>query len=167
MSFASAKREPPLYLLTQPLASSSAQSAANFAHPVIEYQFADDPPSNQLPKSDAETVIVVDCEDNDAVPIARSLNRELAVAGVKVTPAPGVGASGDGETRRNDTMYIIETLAAESSTGETMAEHEDPQHLLAQFRERNALLKRILDQPSLEPSNVQPEDTEPVQSSIP
>ncbi|KAL5534425.1 hypothetical protein ACEPAG_887 [Sanghuangporus baumii] len=167
MSFAYVRREPPLYLLTQPLASSSAQSAANFAHPVIEYQFADDPPSNLLPKSDAETVIIVDYEDNDAVPVARSLNHETAVAGVKVTPAPGVGAAGDGETRRNDTMYIIETLAAVSSTGETMAEHEDPQQLLAQFRERNALLKRILDQPSLKPSNSQPEDTEPALSGAP
>ncbi|KAL5519128.1 hypothetical protein ACEPAH_811 [Sanghuangporus vaninii] len=164
MSFASAKHEPPLYLLTQPLASSSAQSAANFAHPVIEYQFADDPPSNLLPKSDAETVIIVDYGDNDAVPVARSLNRELAVAGVKVTPAPGAG---DGETRRNDMMYIIETLAAESSTEETLAEHEDPQQLLAQFRERNALLKRILDQPSLKPSNSQPEDTEPALPTVP
>ncbi|KAL5535347.1 hypothetical protein ACEPAF_3441 [Sanghuangporus sanghuang] len=166
MSFASAKHEPPLYLLTQPLASSSAQSAANFAHPVIEYQFGDDPPSNLLPKSDAETVVIVDYENNDAAPVARSLNRELAVAGVKVTPAPGVGAAGEGETRRNDTMYIIETLAAEC-TGETMAEHEDTQQLLAQFRERNALLKRILDQPSLKPSNSQPEDTEPALSNVP
>lgn len=111
MSVASASHQPPLYLLTQPLANSSAQSSANFAHPIVEYQFADDPPSNLLPKSDAETIIIVDYEDYDAVPIARSLNCDLAVAGVKVTPAPGVGAVRDGEPRHNDKMYIIETLS--------------------------------------------------------
>lgn len=111
MSFALTKHEPPFYLLAQPLAHSS-QSAANFTHPLIEYHFADDPPSNLLPGSDAESVIIIDYENTEPIPVAQSLHQDLAVAGVKVTTAPGATTARDDEPKRNDKMYIIQTLSA-------------------------------------------------------
>lgn len=107
-SFAQPKHEPPFYLLTQP---TSSQGIANFNHPFIEYHFADDHPSALLPTSDAENVIIVDYEDIDSSPVVQSLHPNLAIAGVKVTapgPAPPLR---DGEPKRNDRMYIIETLS--------------------------------------------------------
>ncbi|EJD04156.1 uncharacterized protein FOMMEDRAFT_155276 [Fomitiporia mediterranea MF3/22] len=154
MSSDSAVQEPPYYVLTRPLPNASSQAPANFAHPVIEYHFADDPPSLLLPSSETQSVIIIDYDDLNSPPVAQSLNQNLAVAGVKVSPAPGASAAPstrEGDLKRNDQMYIIETLgsiAAESSVSESLYDLDNPQLILSQFRERNVLLRRVLDQPS-------------------
>ncbi|KAH8120125.1 hypothetical protein DFH11DRAFT_1721984 [Phellopilus nigrolimitatus] len=153
MSFASAKPEPPFYLLLQHTnANSSAASSsapANFSHPLIEYHFADDPASALLPTSADERVIVLDYDSPASAPVVQSLHADFAVASVKVTDAPGAAAaaSRDGESTRNDKMYIIETIAGEteSGAGDSLYELDNPQLILTQFKERNTVLRRILD----------------------
>ncbi|THH06371.1 hypothetical protein EW145_g4137 [Phellinidium pouzarii] len=112
MSFASPNPEPPFYLLLQHTSPADANNAtsstpASFSHPLIEYHFADDPPSALLPSSAAENVIILDYNGPDSTPVVQSLHSDFAITGVKVTDAPGAAA-----TRRNDRMFIIETIAS-------------------------------------------------------
>lgn len=113
MSFAPAQTtepDPPFYILLQHAQGglqTVPSTASNFVHPVIEYHFADDPPSALLPTSDAEAVVIIDYEGPGFPPSARSLHPELAIAGMKITDAPGAAAA---HPRRNDRMYVLETI---------------------------------------------------------
>ena len=115
MSFASApttESGPPFYILLQHAtggAQTTSTSASNFVHPVIEYHFADDPPSALLPTSDTEAIVIIDYDGPDQPPTVRSLHSDLAVTGVKITDAPGAAAA---NPRRNDKMYVLETVTS-------------------------------------------------------
>ena len=106
--------EPPCFILLSqsnlPGLSSTNPPATTFVHPVIEYHFADDPPTALLPSSLTETVIILDYDGSDANPQARSLEKDIIVTGVNVTEALGNNAVRDGEPKRNDRIYIIETI---------------------------------------------------------
>ncbi|KAI5122585.1 hypothetical protein M0805_004801 [Coniferiporia weirii] len=155
MSFASTKPEPPFYLLLQhaPLAhtnNSPSSAPAVYSHPLVEYHFADDPPSALLPSSAAESVVVLDYDSCDFPPVVQSLHASFAIVGVKVTDAPGAAAAvsrpGDEVLpRRNDKMFIIETIAnGGDSVNESLYELDNPQITLAQFKERNEVLRKVL-----------------------
>lgn len=112
---ASGNIDPPYYILLSqsslPGPSSTNPTSTAFVHPVIEYHFADDPPSTLLPASPSESIIILDYDGTDETPVAESLEKNLAVTGVKVTDAPGASAARDGEPRWNDQIYIVETIS--------------------------------------------------------
>lgn len=97
---------------TMPLAGENP-STASLVHPIIQYQFANDNPHDILPRHDGESVIILDYEPDKAAPLVESASKNIAVTGIKVTDAPPSGALTDGETRRNDNMFIIETISEE------------------------------------------------------
>ena len=107
----SQKYDIPYYVLLQQSSSSSA-SPANFVHPVIEYHFADDPPSVLVPSTESESIIIVDYPGENGVLEAHSLHSSFAVSGVRVADAPG--SSGEGETRWDNKIYVIETTQGRS-----------------------------------------------------
>jgi len=71
----------------------------------------------------------------------------MVVTGVKVAEAPGAAASED-ELKKNDQMYILETTSAgsddKSNLEVSQGERLDPEVILAQFKQRNAVLRRAL-----------------------
>jgi len=84
--------------------------------------------------------------------VALSLRKNLAVTSVKVTDAPGAGvAAREGEPKRNDKMYIIETITTsdDNPTEDVGLESDSPQAIISLFKERNSCLKRVIDLPRL------------------
>ncbi|KIY45424.1 hypothetical protein FISHEDRAFT_61149 [Fistulina hepatica ATCC 64428] len=78
----------------------------------------------------------------------RSLSSALAVIGVMVDEAPGAAAADDGRTRRNDRMYVLETAftaagnaSGTSGTDASESRLKTPERVLAQFRQRNTVLR--------------------------
>jgi len=137
---------------TMPLVGASP-STASLVHPIIQYHFADDNPKDILPRHDGEAVIILDYEPGKVAPLVESASRNIAVTGIKVTDAPPSGTPNDGEPRRNDNMFIIETISGQGDEEQgavaTSSSLNDPRLILAQFRERNEILKQVLDRPSL------------------
>ncbi|KLO07572.1 hypothetical protein SCHPADRAFT_836480 [Schizopora paradoxa] len=137
---------------TMPLAGENP-STSSLVHPVIQYHFADDNPHDILPRYDGESVIILDYERGRVPPLVESASKNIAVTGIKVTDAPPSSVPSDGETRRNDNMFIIETISDDVNKAHVSdaasSSLNDPRHILAQFRERNAVLKQVLDHPSL------------------
>lgn len=191
MSSPSDEIEPPYYVLlsqTRLPGHAIAPGPTSFIHPVIEYHFADDPPHILLPNSPSESVIILDY-DGSSTPIAQSLHKSLAVNAVKVSEAPGaaVAAVREGQSNRNDKMYVIEIIngmedryvfiirisqvllriSSHSNVDESVTQLDHPQSILTQFKERyvtnsygrhefgyeqcrrNAVLKKVLDLPTL------------------
>lgn len=107
--------DPPFYLLLAqsqlPVQPASAPVPTTLCHPVIQYHFADDPVHAILPASDAETVIILDFNPAAQTPVAQSLRKTLAVSSVKVMEAPGAAVAAKDEPKRNNKMYIVETVA--------------------------------------------------------
>ncbi|THU94824.1 hypothetical protein K435DRAFT_724172 [Dendrothele bispora CBS 962.96] len=137
---------PPHYIL---FSSNSASSTA-LGHPTIQYHYADDSPVSLLPQHPDEHVLLLTYDPNSSSsPSAVSTSRNVVVTGVKVEEAPGAAAQ---EEKHNDRMYIIETISnpadPKHSTQNTM-EHQSPHSALAQFKQRNALLRRALAYPDI------------------
>ncbi|KAJ3552001.1 hypothetical protein NM688_g4388 [Phlebia brevispora] len=141
---------PPYYILVSHppiLADQSAPTTASyttFSHPTVEYHYADDLPHALLPQSSGEHVLVLDYDPNgESVPVAQSLSTELAVTGVKVTEAPGaVTVEEDG--LRNNKIYVLETTSIPEDSPEDDVEAHA---VLSRFKQRNAMLRAVLDYP--------------------
>jgi len=128
-------------------------STTSLVHPIIQYHFADDNPHDILPTHEGESVIILDYEPGKVTPLVESASRNIAVTGIKVTDAPPSGTPTDGEPRRNDNMFILETISGqgddEQGATANSSNLSDPRHILAQFRERNEILKQVVDRQSL------------------
>lgn len=94
--------------LNGPVAGSSG-AATLLSHPIIQYQYADDPPAAVLPRFPGERVIVLDADLAAGAPTARSISPGLAVMGVKVADAPGASVQDDEVGDRK--MYVIDTMS--------------------------------------------------------
>jgi hypothetical protein len=70
----------------------------------------------------------------------------MVVTGVKVAEAPGAAAADEDELKKNDKMYIVETTTTDDkSNGElSQADRLAPEVILAQFKQRNTILRRAL-----------------------
>jgi hypothetical protein len=134
---------PPHYILlsqtTLPATSSSPSlSSGAGAHaisttptpaltfPLIHYHYADDPPLSLIPSGKGKDTgqqhyIILDYDPHapHAPFLVRSISDGLAVVGVKVTEAPGIGRGVDEE--RNTSMYMIETVCTGSAARYVLA----------------------------------------------
>ncbi|KAF7339714.1 hypothetical protein MSAN_02186900 [Mycena sanguinolenta] len=137
---------PPFYILTV------SPPAPALVHPTIQYHYKDDPPLALLPQP-AEQVLVLDYDPETAdPPTVQSISPSISVTGLRVEEAPGAAAAAADEgVVRNDRMYIIENTTTDSKPLDaSMGERKPPHMVLAQFKQRNALLRRSLLYPNTE-----------------
>ncbi|KAI0932294.1 hypothetical protein AcW2_000966 [Taiwanofungus camphoratus] len=132
--------EPPYYILVSYnplLIDTPAPASTSLGHPVIEYHYADDSPHSLLPQFPGEHVLVLDFDPTkNTFPIAKSLSKELAVTGLKVSNAPGTGIAEE-ELHRNNKMHVLETTTVpEESVDED--DCQSPHAILARFKQRFA-----------------------------
>lgn len=114
---ASPEPEPPYYILVSHSPLDSQNTSSTLSHPVVQYHYADDSPLALLPHTPDEHVLVLDYTDltssgvdSASVPTVKSISRNLAVTGVKVSEAPGAATAHEElQINRNDKMYIVET----------------------------------------------------------
>ncbi|THH20228.1 hypothetical protein EW146_g1102 [Bondarzewia mesenterica] len=156
--------QPPHYVLIshscQP-ANSSAPSTS-LSHPIIQYHYADDSPLSLLPRSSNEHVLVLDYDSAEAANArTQSIGGSLAVIGVKVTDAPGASSASEEDSAQNNNMYILTTTTL--CDDKAVDECVDPQASLARFKQRNAVLRQVLDYP--EPQAVSLLSDSPLQTS--
>ncbi|KZV75583.1 hypothetical protein PENSPDRAFT_748469 [Peniophora sp. CONT] len=140
---------PPRYILVSHSSQSPNCSASvkTLSHPYIHYQYADDPPLSLLPSSPSEQVIVLDYDPSGRTsPRAQSISGPAAVTGVKVTDAPGHIPTGE-DASWNDKMFVVHTTSLDESRRPSAqaSSTEDPQAILTRFRERNAVLRQVLE----------------------
>ncbi|KAF7975784.1 hypothetical protein HWV62_8603 [Athelia sp. TMB] len=134
---------PPYYILVSQsaLAGGGGGSPVALGHPSIQYHYADDSPLALLPQSADEHVLVLDHYANDRVPVMKSISRDLAVTGIKVSEAPGAKAAHEElKIQRNDKMYILETCSTTEGDRTNMdgsqADLPSVQSVLARFKQR-------------------------------
>ncbi|KAL1952027.1 hypothetical protein VTO73DRAFT_1176 [Trametes versicolor] len=143
--------DPPRYLLVshgQSLSNPAAPATTSLSHPVIEYHYADDAPTSLLPQP-GEHVLVLDYDPaRPASPTVKSLSPDLAISAVKVTDAPGAAVAGEPPFRSNNNMYVIETTTKPIENGLDNDEQQSVHEVLARYKQRNAILRRILDYPA-------------------
>ncbi|KZT74694.1 hypothetical protein DAEQUDRAFT_719874 [Daedalea quercina L-15889] len=151
-----AAEHPPYYILvshSNPLATTSA----TLSHPVIEYHYADDSPHSLLPQFPGERILVIDYDPNrNTPPTAKSLSTDMSVTNVQVTAAAGAG--GVDEEHK---MYVLETTSIpEEAIDEEVLQL--PHNLLTQFKQRNAVIRQVLDYPD----TPQKEQQSPTSTSV-
>jgi hypothetical protein len=107
---------PPRYILvSQSILSDSVATDSShraLSHPIIQYVYADDPPTAALPRFPGEQVLVIDnssTSDPTLVP-SSSLSPDLIVTGVKISAAPGTTLMDADVPLGNNNMYVIETM---------------------------------------------------------
>jgi hypothetical protein len=116
--------DPPRYILVSHSSLSGASAIASasapsvLSHPIIQFVYADDPPTAALPRFPGEQVLLVDYNvpmDAGAQPTSRvrSLSDDLAVLGMKVSAAPGAGTLYDETPVGDSKMYVIDTVHLE------------------------------------------------------
>ncbi|KIJ68257.1 hypothetical protein HYDPIDRAFT_24554 [Hydnomerulius pinastri MD-312] len=148
-----APSEPPYYLLISHNSlqhNSSGQTSSALAHADIEYRYADDSPLSLLPRHPDEHVLVLNHDPaNITRPTIKSTSSQLAVSGIKVLAAPGAGADEE-DANRNDNMYVLEVTSVSddhTSVESSQTYLQNPQAIVARFKQRNAALRRILEHP--------------------
>jgi hypothetical protein len=107
---------PPYYILFSHSSISTATPApsTSLGHPTIQYHYADDSPLSLLPQSAGEHVLVLDYDPaSTPPPTVKSISKNMVVTGLKVAEAPGAAAADEGDVKRNDRMYIVETTICE------------------------------------------------------
>ncbi|KAI0824239.1 hypothetical protein BC628DRAFT_1420323 [Trametes gibbosa] len=143
--------DPPYYLLvshSQSLGNTAAPASSSLSHPVIEYHYADDPPNSLLPQFPGEHVLVLDYDPaRPASPTVKSLSADLAISAVKVADAPGAAVAGESTRTSNNSIYVIETTAKPIDIAPEDDEQYAVHEVLARYKHRNAILRRILDYP--------------------
>ncbi|KAF9535848.1 hypothetical protein CPB83DRAFT_901514 [Crepidotus variabilis] len=133
---------PPCYVL---LAHSSSTTApVTLVHPIIQYHYADDSPLSVLPTQADEHVLVLNHNPTTDSAVVQSISSSLVVTGLKVEEAPGAAVD-DTVNLKNNSMFIIETTSSDHSVH---LSNSDRQSTLANFRQRNALLHKVLEYPS-------------------
>ncbi|KAA1468658.1 hypothetical protein DENSPDRAFT_834050 [Dentipellis sp. KUC8613] len=131
-----AKPETPYYILVSHSCQNPNAPTPTLTHPTIQYHYADDMPLHILPTSRDEQVLVLDRDPlHPEFPRGQSITGNIAVTGVKVTDAPGVGADDDPEY--SNRMFILETTKLCDERPST--EHMEPDAVLARFRQRHGL----------------------------
>ncbi|EIM92859.1 uncharacterized protein STEHIDRAFT_107243 [Stereum hirsutum FP-91666 SS1] len=139
--------QPPFYILVSHSAHATTSSAptTTLSHPIIEYHYANEgSPHDLLPRTPGEQVLILDYEPSQIANIfSRSVAGNTAVTGVKVTDAPGAGGADVVDPSRNNKMYIIETMALQED--KSAADAMSPQTALARFKQRNAVIRQVLD----------------------
>jgi len=146
--------EPPYYILVSrsSLQNSTSGSTSNsLTHPIIEYHYADDSSLSLVPRYPDEDILVlihIPSSDGSATANIRSLSKHLAVTGLKISDAPGAGADED-NPNRNDKMYVLEVTSTneDDSLESSQAYSQNPQNTLARFKQRNLVLRHILEYP--------------------
>ncbi|TFY73243.1 hypothetical protein EWM64_g10769 [Hericium alpestre] len=100
-------------------------------------------PLHLLPSSLEEHVIVLDYEPAQLEPArAQSISGSLAVTSVKVTDAPGAGAAEEDESHSTK-MFVLETTQFYQDKAET--ERAEPETILVRFKQRNSVLREVLE----------------------
>ncbi|KAF8581376.1 hypothetical protein K439DRAFT_1311218, partial [Ramaria rubella] len=147
-----AMSSPPHYiLLSHSNLTSSSSTVATYppsilTHPTIQYHFRDDPLLN-LPDPHHAHVFVMDYDPASQEQVyVQSLSPQLVITSLKITDAPGAGSVGEDDEPKNMKMYVLETVAHPPSDKGTAG--DAPAVIsLANFKQRNALLRRALDYP--------------------
>ncbi|KAI0651777.1 hypothetical protein C8Q79DRAFT_57506 [Trametes meyenii] len=160
--------DPPYYVLiahSQSLSNPAAPPSSSLGHPVIEYHYADDPPAALLPRYPGEHILVLDYDPaRPASPTAKSLSPDLAVSAVKVADAPGAAVAGE-PPLRNNSIYVIESTPTPMPTDNPLEDADQSvQEILARYKQRNAILRRIIDYPQAPPSQDPLEPSSPATS---
>ncbi|KAH7915358.1 hypothetical protein BJ138DRAFT_1054966 [Hygrophoropsis aurantiaca] len=147
--------EPPYYILVahSSLQHTSSGSHSNtLAHPDIEYCYADDSALSILPRSPDEHVLILNYDPGQAhISTVKSTSSHLAATGLKISSAPGAGADEE-DSGKNDNMYVLEVTSTSddhASMESSQAYLHNPHAILTRFKQRNALLRRVLDYPGL------------------
>ncbi|KAF8508120.1 hypothetical protein JB92DRAFT_2955041 [Gautieria morchelliformis] len=151
---------PPHYVLLAHSHLSSSPSHASVSntptltHPIIRYQFRDDPPLSPLNNAH---VLVMDY-DPASPELARvqSLSPQLAITALKVSDAPGVGSMAEDEEPKNTKMYVLETVAHPPTEKGTAADDLHPVASLTGFKQRNSMLRKALEYPLPSGASLQP-----------
>ncbi|KAJ6534418.1 hypothetical protein B0H10DRAFT_2246920 [Mycena sp. CBHHK59/15] len=122
--------DPPFYILCARTSLAAPTPAPALVHPAIQYHYADDPPLALLP-----------------IPQS-TFSPAVAVTALRIEEAPGAAA--DAVPRRNDRMYIVETTAAADRPLDASLTERRPAHaVLAQFKQRNTIMRRALLYPNI------------------
>ncbi|EJF66629.1 hypothetical protein BD309DRAFT_949702 [Dichomitus squalens] len=148
---ASASTDPPYYVLishSQSLNIPSVPTSTSLSHPVIEYHYADDAPISLLPQYPGEHVLVLDYDPGrPGTPTVKSLSPDLVVSALKVADPPGASVAGEPAITNNSNIYVIETIPKPPDNSAAEGDEQHVHAVLAQFKQRNAVLRRILDYP--------------------
>ncbi|KAH7883753.1 hypothetical protein F5I97DRAFT_1929993 [Phlebopus sp. FC_14] len=164
-----ASPEPPYYILVSYASlqqGSSMQSSSALAHADVEYHYIDDSPLSLLPRHPDEHVLVLNHDPHSVTgPTVKSTSSQLAVSGIKILAAPGAGADED-RPNRNEDMYVLEVTSTSddqyanslialkynlnrrclsASVESSQASLQNPQAIVAHFKQRNAAIRRVLD----------------------
>jgi len=110
-------------------------------HPAIVYHYADDPPRSLVPQQD-EHVLVLDHDPSGATPIVQSISPAISVTGLRIEEAPGAATESS-----DDRMFIVDATATTTQDRpmeSSISERKPPHAVLAQFKQRNAELRRSL-----------------------
>ncbi|OBZ79214.1 hypothetical protein A0H81_00717 [Grifola frondosa] len=157
--------EPPYFILiahNQSTNISATPASTSLSHPTIQYHYADDDPRALLPQFPGEHVLVLDYDSaKSPSPTLKSLSADLAVTGLKVCDAPGAGVVEE-ECARNDKMYVLETTTLpEENVDED--DLQSPHGILAHFKERNTVLRHVLEyRSSLDHGQLPPAVSSPI-----
>ncbi|KAG7450333.1 uncharacterized protein BT62DRAFT_927648 [Guyanagaster necrorhizus] len=141
-----ASNKPPPYYILFSNSSLSPAPSTTLGHPAIQYHYADDSLLSLLPQYPQEHVLLLDYDPSSSAPPAvKSISKNMSVTGLKIEDAPGVAAVDESGTKRVEKMFIIETTMLESKN----ADHEEksPHAILAEFKHKNAILRRGLAYP--------------------
>ncbi|KAI0257508.1 hypothetical protein BJV78DRAFT_1163223 [Lactifluus subvellereus] len=124
------------------LTAATGPTTSVLGHPVLQYHYANDSPLCLLPISPEEQVLVLDYDPlNPAFTRAQSISGSSAVTGIKVTDAPGAG-SAEGDVGWSNKMFVLETTTFDSRVP---VDEGNPRAVLAQFKQNNAIIQRVLD----------------------
>ncbi|KAG1757390.1 hypothetical protein EDB19DRAFT_1657228 [Suillus lakei] len=149
----STSTEPPYYLLVShsSLQHSSGLSSNSLAHASVEYRYADDSPLMLLSRHPDEHVLVLNHDPAKGdIPTVQSTSSHMAVTGVKVSVAPGASANEDHST--NDNMYVLEVASTSDDQLSMESSHvylQNPQAIVARFKQRNTVLRCVFDYPAI------------------
>ncbi|KZP12032.1 hypothetical protein FIBSPDRAFT_799455 [Athelia psychrophila] len=151
---------PPYYILVSQsaLAGGNGSPPITLGHPSIQYHYADDSPLALLPQSADEHVLILDHCASDRVPTMKSISRDLAVTGIRVSEAPGAKAAHDElKIKQNDKMYILETCSTTEADraveDASQSDLQSVQSILSRFKQRNGVLHGVLDYPDTSKGN--------------
>lgn len=145
--------EPPYYLLVShsSFQHSPGLSSNSLAHASIEYRYADDSPLILLSRHPDEHVLVLNHDPAKGdTPTVQSTSSHMAVTGIKVSVAPG--ASANEEHSANDNMYVLEVTSTSDdhlSMESSHASLQNPQAIVARFKQRNTVLRCVFDYPGI------------------
>ncbi|KAH9944450.1 uncharacterized protein BXZ73DRAFT_73963 [Epithele typhae] len=144
---------PAYYVLVAQTNALNPVTAASttLGHPAIEYHYADDSPAALLPQFPGEHVLVLDYDSaRPGPPAVKSLSQDLIVSSLKVSDAPGAAVAGE-PALRNNNIYVVEIATKPVAESASPLPEEDDMSVhtvLARFKQRNAVLRHILDYPT-------------------